>query len=81
MWFWLSDWGMPFTYLGLPLGTTRPTISDLSPIVCRLETKLTSISSFLSQGARLQLITFALCNNSEIVIHLLLNKVPIFGPR
>jgi hypothetical protein len=54
--------GMPFTYLGLPLGTTRPTISDLSPIVCRLERKLTSISSFLSQGARLQLITSTLAS-------------------
>jgi hypothetical protein len=37
---------MPFTYLGLPLGTTRPTISDLMPLVCRLERKLTSSSSF-----------------------------------
>jgi hypothetical protein len=54
--------GMPFTYLGLPLGTTRPTMSDLSPIVFRLERKLTSISSFLSQGARLQLITSALAS-------------------
>jgi hypothetical protein len=27
---------MPFTYLGLPLGTTRPTISELSPLVCRI---------------------------------------------
>jgi hypothetical protein len=51
---------MPFTYLGLCLGTTRRTISDLSPLVCRLERKLTAISSFLSQGARLQLIDSAL---------------------
>jgi hypothetical protein len=28
---------MPFTYLGLPLGTMRPTITELSPLVCRLE--------------------------------------------
>jgi hypothetical protein len=53
---------MPFTYLGLPLGTTRPTIAELSPLVCRLERKLSASSSFLSQGARLQLITSALAS-------------------
>jgi hypothetical protein len=39
---------MPFTYLGLHVGTTKPTIAELSPLVCRLERKLTSSSSFLS---------------------------------
>jgi hypothetical protein len=53
---------MPFTYLGLPLGTTRPTIAELSPLVCRLERKLSASSSFLSQGARLQLIHSALAS-------------------
>jgi hypothetical protein len=53
---------MPFTYLGLPLGTTKPTIAELSPLVCRLERKLTASSSFLSQGARLQLINSALAS-------------------
>jgi hypothetical protein len=59
---------MLFTYLGLPLGTTRPTIAELSPLVCRLERKLTSSSSFLSQGARLQLINSAL---SSMPLHFL----------
>jgi hypothetical protein len=45
---------MPFTYLGLPLGTTKPLINDLLPLVTRLERKLSSSSSFLPQGARLQ---------------------------
>jgi hypothetical protein len=53
---------MPFTYLVLPLGTTRPTIAELSPLVCRLERKLSASSSFLSQGARLQLICSALAS-------------------
>jgi hypothetical protein len=53
---------MPFTCLGLPLGTTRPLIRDLSPLVCRLERKLSSSSSFLPQGARLQLINSALAS-------------------
>jgi hypothetical protein len=53
---------MPFTYLGLPLGTTRPLIHDLMPLVCHLERKLSSSSSFLPQGARLQLINSALAS-------------------
>jgi hypothetical protein len=53
---------MPFTYLGLPVGTTKPTITKLSPLVCRLERKLSSSSSFLPQGARLQLINSTLAS-------------------
>jgi hypothetical protein len=47
---------LPFTYLGFPLGTARPQLQDLMPLVFRLERRLTSISHFLSQGARLQLV-------------------------
>ena len=28
---------LPFTYLGLPMGTTKPTILHLMPLVCRVE--------------------------------------------
>jgi hypothetical protein len=59
---------LPFTYLGLFVGTTRPSIQDLSPVVHRLERKLTATSCFLSQGARLQLILSAL---SSMPLHLL----------
>jgi hypothetical protein len=53
---------MPFTYLSLPLGTTKPRIVDLMPLACRLERRLESSSSFLSQGARLQLHNSALAS-------------------
>ena len=46
----------PFTYLGLPMGTTRPRIMDLTPIVDRVQRKLTASSGFLAYGGRLQLI-------------------------
>jgi hypothetical protein len=55
---------LPFTYLGLPLGTTKPRLNDLAPIVTRLERRLTSVSSFLSQGSRLQLVDSALSSMS-----------------
>jgi hypothetical protein len=47
---------MPFTYLGLPLGTTRSKIQDLLPLVDRMERRLVCTSSFLAYGGRLQLI-------------------------
>ena len=41
---------LPFTYLGLPVGTTRPKIVDLLPLVDCMERRLTASSCFLSQG-------------------------------
>ena len=52
---------MPFTYLGFPLGTSRPTIQDMLPLVECLDRILTSTSIFLTLGARLQLVTSTLC--------------------
>jgi hypothetical protein len=46
----------PFTYLGLPMGTTRPSIQDISPLVCKIERKLTKSMNLLAYGGRLQLI-------------------------
>ena len=61
---------MPFTYLGLPLGTTRPTIQDLSPLVDSIERRLNAVSRFLSYAGRLTYIdsvlsalpTFYMCS-------------------
>ena len=47
---------MPFTYLGLPMGTSRPTIYDLLPLVDRIERRLSASSCLLNQGSRLQLL-------------------------
>jgi len=41
---------LPFTYLGLPVGTTRPKIVDLLPLVDCMERRLTARSCFLTQG-------------------------------
>jgi len=63
---------LPFTYLGLPLSITKPTIADFWPLVNKCERRLISISSFLSQAGRLELTnavfsalpTFAMCTFS-----------------
>nr|XP_040251774.1 uncharacterized protein LOC120968845 [Aegilops tauschii subsp. strangulata] len=41
---------MPFTYLGLPVGTTRPKMLDFMPLVDCMERRMTASSSFLNQG-------------------------------
>jgi hypothetical protein len=47
---------MPFTYLGLPMGTTKPEIKDMSPLVARIERRLSSTHSFISYGDRLVMV-------------------------
>jgi hypothetical protein len=51
---------MPFTYLGLPMGTTKPSIRDMSPLIDRVERRLSAVSSFLSYGDRLVLVNSVL---------------------
>jgi hypothetical protein len=58
----------PFTYLGLPMGTTRPMIKDLTPIVDRVERKLSANCNFLAYGGRLQLVTSCLQSMSIFFI-------------
>jgi hypothetical protein len=47
---------MPFTYLGLPLGTTRPTVHEFSPLISKMEKRLSGVSKFLSYHGRLTLV-------------------------
>ena len=47
---------LPFTYVGLPVHTTKPRIQDLIPVVDRVERRLSASSCLLNQGARLQLL-------------------------
>jgi hypothetical protein len=53
--FGCSKGSLPFTYLGLPLSLSRPTVADFWPLVTKCERRLVSISSFLSQAGRLEL--------------------------
>jgi len=46
---------LPFTYLGLPLGLTKPKVVDFLPLVTRCERHLAYTSSFLSQAGRLEI--------------------------
>lgn len=47
----------PFTYLGLPLGTTKPRVEDFIPLAQRIERRLISTSIFLTQAGKLEMVT------------------------
>jgi hypothetical protein len=52
--------GMPFPYLGLPMGSTKPRFEDFSPLMDRIERRLTSISSLLTHAEKLELVNSVL---------------------
>ena len=65
---------LPFTYLGLPLGSARPTIHDLSPIVDQVERRLNASACFLDYGSRLTFLNSVL---SSLPMHFLCSlKIP-----
>jgi hypothetical protein len=47
---------MPFTYFGLPMGTTKSRVEHFAPLMNRVERQLTTISSMLTQAGKLQLV-------------------------
>jgi hypothetical protein len=51
---------LPFTYLGLPMGTTKPIMEDLTPMMDKVERCLSGCSTWLSYSGRLQMINSAL---------------------
>jgi hypothetical protein len=57
------------------MGTTKPTIRDLSPLVDRIERRLTATSSFLSYGDRLVLVNVVL--SSLPTYYLLSLMIPV----
>jgi hypothetical protein len=46
----------PFTYLGLPMGLTKPQVKDYAPLICRIERKMAAASLHLTYAGRLQLV-------------------------
>lgn len=47
---------MSFTYLWLPLGTTKPSVQDFTPLLSRIEGRFSGINRFLSYHGRLILV-------------------------
>lgn len=51
---------LPFTYLGLPLGTTKPRVEHFSFLMNKTGRKLTATSNLLTHAGRLQLVNSVL---------------------
>jgi hypothetical protein len=71
---------MSFTYLGLPVGTTKPTVQDLMPLVDRIERRVSATFLMMSYSGRVTVInsllssiaTFTMCSiqlNPKILEH------------
>ena len=45
----------PFTYLGLPMGLSRPKVDDFLPLISKCERTLNYVSPFLSQASKLEI--------------------------
>jgi hypothetical protein len=57
---------LPFTYLGLPLSITKPSLEFFLPIVQRVERRLNGIADFLDYGGKL------------LMVKSVLSSLPIF---
>jgi len=53
--FGCSSGSFSFTYLGLPLSLTKPTVANFWPLISKCERRLVTVSSFLSHASRLQM--------------------------
>lgn len=51
---------LPFTYLGSPLGLSKPKVTDFSPLVTKYERRLIATMTFCNQTGHLEI------SNSEI---------------
>jgi hypothetical protein len=71
---------MPFTYLGLPLGTTKPTVQDLMPLVDRIERRVSATFLMMNYSGRVTVVNslltsianFTMCSihiNPKILEH------------
>lgn len=65
---------MPFTYLGLPMGTIRPSVMDLMPLVASVERRLSTAASLFDYGSKLALVNSVI--TSLAIYAMCLIKIP-----
>jgi hypothetical protein len=66
---------LPFTYLGLPLGVSKPSVQDCLPLTHRIERRLSNTSIFLTQGGKLEMVNSVL--SFSVTFYKCSIKVPI----
>jgi hypothetical protein len=55
-----QEGSLPFTYLGLPLSDSRPTIQKFLTLVHRVERRIIITTMFLTQGGKLLMVNSVL---------------------
>lgn len=65
----------PFTYLGLPLGSSKPKFESYLPLIDRVTRWLSGLSPFLSYGGRLVLVNSVF--SSQAVYHMTSLQMPV----
>jgi hypothetical protein len=65
----------PFTYLGLPLSSSKPTIQEFLPLVYQIERRLVSTSMFLTQGGKLLMVNSVLSSLPTFIMSTV--KIPV----
>jgi hypothetical protein len=66
---------IPFTYLGLPMSSTKPGVEHFGPLMNGAERQLTSISSLLTYAGKLQLVNSVLA--SLLTYYMCLVMLPV----
>ena len=72
--FGCSKGSLPFTYLGLPLSLTRPSVAGYWPLVSKCERRLSSVSSFLNEAGQLQITNAVLTMPCALFFYLRLSS-------
>jgi hypothetical protein len=66
---------LPFTYLGLPLGITKPSVEFFLPIVQRVERRLNGTADFLDYGGKLLMVKSVL--SSLLIFFMCCLDIPV----
>jgi hypothetical protein len=66
---------LPFTYLGLPLGITKPSLEYFIPMVKRVQRRLCGIEDFLNYGGKLEMFKSVL--SSLLMFYMCCLDIPV----
>lgn len=69
--FGCSIGNLPFTYLSMPLGLKKPSVTDLMPLVKKCERRLLVTANLLSQEGKLVLVNSVLSSYPTFLMGLL----------
>ena len=58
----MQGWEPTFTYLGLPMGTTKPTVEDLIPVISKIDKRLYGVARFMDHSSRLTYINYVVAS-------------------